>query len=102
MTAIKTVAILLSLSVSPLLSPPDVQAGEMRVGGIHPDFGGGVHPSFSINRNVTNGRNVGMPLPLSAGRARGVALAAWPTDFRYVEQAAHCMEAFYPFLWYWD
>jgi hypothetical protein len=102
MTAIKTVAILLSLSVSSLLSPPDVQAGEMRVGGIHPDFVGGVHPSFSINRNVTNGRKVGMPLSPSAGRARGVALAAWPTGFRYVEHAAHCMEAIYPYLWYWD
>jgi hypothetical protein len=102
MTAIKTVAILLSLSVSALLSPPDVQAGEMRVGGIQPDFVGGVHPGFSINRNVIDSRNVGMPLPPSAGRARRVALAAWPTGFFYVKQASHCMEAIYPFLWYWD
>jgi len=101
MTAIKTVAILLSLSVSSLLSLPQVRAGELRVGGTHPDFVGGVHPSFSINRNVTESRNVGMPPPPSGGRVRGAALA-WATRFRDVEQASHCMEAFYPFLWYWD
>ena len=96
----KTVAILLSLSVSSLLSLPDAEAGEMRVRGIHPGFVGGVHPSFSISRNVIESRNVEMPLPPSAGRA--VALAAWPTGFRYVQRASHCMEAFYPFLWYWN
>jgi hypothetical protein len=102
MTAIKTVAILLSLSVSSLLSLPHVRAGELRVGGTHPDFVGGVHPSFTINRNVTEGRNVRMPPAPSGGRVRGAALAAWATRFRDVEQASHCMEAFYPFLWYWD
>ena len=101
MTALKTVAILLSLSAFSLLSQPDVQAGEMRFGGIHSGFVGGVHPSFSSNRNVTVSRNVRMQLPPSAGRARA-SLAAWPTSVRYVEQASHCLEAFYPFLWYWD
>jgi hypothetical protein len=102
MTAIKTVTILFSLSVASLLSAPDVQAREVRVGGIQPGFVGGVHPSFPINRNVMESRNVGLPLPPSAGRAHRVALAAWPTGLRYVEQASHCLEAFYPFLWYWD
>jgi hypothetical protein len=60
MTAFKTVAILLSLSVSLLLSQLDVQAAEVRVGGIHPGFVAGVHPGFSINRNVFENRNVGI------------------------------------------
>ena len=54
MTALKTVAILLSLSVSSLLSPPDVEAGESRVGGIHSGFVGGVHSNFSNFSNFSS------------------------------------------------
>jgi len=70
MTDLKTVAILLSLSVSSLSSSSsDVQAGELRVGGIHPGFAHSSLSNFSnfssfssvsINRNGMESRNFGI------------------------------------------